>query len=171
MKKSGLDEMADIPNPMGVNTVRNSITGAVGAEDVAVTRYQLAPGEAFSAALHTHRDQEELFYIVTGTATFEVGLDREEVTVEGGEVIYFDRGEFQTGANRSDDEVVGLAISAPGRRHEWAELDVRYDCEDCGEETLWTCGEDGPGDWENRPIDIVVTCQSCGNEIATADLG
>lgn len=170
MEKSGLEEMDDIPNPMGVNTVRNSITGAVGAEEVAVTRYQLAPGEAFSAGLHTHRDQEEMFYIVSGTATFEVGAEREEVSVEAGEVIHFARGEFQTGDNRSDEEVVGLAISAPGRRHDWAELDVLYDCEECGEETLWTCGEDGPGDWENREIDIDITCQSCGNVISTAAL-
>ena len=170
MKKVGLEEMPDVPNPMGVNTVRNSITGAVGAQEVAVTRYQLAPGEAFSAGLHTHRDQEEMFYIVSGTATFEVGEAREEVTVDAGEVIYFAPGEFQTGANRSDDEVVGLAISAPGHRHEWAELDVLLECENCGEETIWTCAADGPGDWEHREIDIDVTCQSCGDVISTAEL-
>ena len=170
MKKIGVDELEDVPNPMGVNTVRHSITGAVGAESVAITRYVLAPGEAFSAGLHTHNDQEEMFYVVSGTATFEVGPEREEVTVEDGEVIYFAPGEFQTGGNRSDDEVVGLAISAPGRRHEWSELDVLFDCEECGEETIWTCGEDGPADWQHREVDIVVTCQECGNSIETAEL-
>lgn len=170
MEKVNVDDMESIPNPMGANTVRNPITGAVGAEDVAVTHYELAPGEAFSAGLHTHHDQEEMFYIVSGTATFQTGTDREEVTVDAGEVIYFSPGEFQTGLNESDEAVVGLAISAPGARHEWSELDAMLDCEECGEETRWTCGEDGSGDWENQDIDIVVTCQECGNTIATAEL-
>lgn len=170
MQKANINDVTDVPNPMGANTNRSPLTGAVDAQDVAVTHYRLAPGEAFSAGLHTHNDQEEMFYIIAGTATFQVGEDREEIPVESGELIHFEPGEFQTGLNQSDGEVVGLAISAPGRRHEWSELDARLDCEECGEETLWTCGEDGPGDWENQEIDIVVTCQECGETIRTAEL-
>lgn len=170
MKKATISEVERIPNPMGANEVRKSITGAVGAEHVAITQYELAPGEAFSAGLHTHRDQEEMFYIISGMATFEVGEEREEVVVEPGEVIHFAPGEFQTGLNQSDDEVVGLAISAPGYRHEWSELDALLHCEECDKETLWTCSEDGPSDWENQEIDIIATCQECGNEIATAEM-
>lgn len=158
---------------MGANTVWKSITGAVGAEDVAITHYNLAPDEAFSAGLHTHNDQEELCYVISGTATFQVGQDQKErrdVTVDSGEVIHFAPDEFQTGRNASDDEVVGLAVSAPGHRHDWAELDAMLDCETCGTETRWTCGKDGASDWENQEIDITVTCQECGAEIATADL-
>lgn len=170
MEKKAVSDLESIPNPMGANTVRKSITGAVGADHVAIAQYELAPGEAFSAGLHTHRDQEEMFYIISGTATFKVGEDREEVVVESGEVIRFAPGEFQTGSNESDDEVVGLAISAPGHRHEWSELDALFPCEECGKETLWTCGEDGAGDWENQEVDIIATCQECGNEIATAEM-
>lgn len=170
MEHVTLDEIDNVPNPLGIHTVRKPISGAVDADHVAVTFYELEPGEAFSGGLHTHNDQEELFYVSAGTATFEVGEDRTEIRIGPEEVVRFAPGEFQTGRNESDGPVTGLAISGPGTRHEWSECDVLLDCEDCGEETVWTCGEDGPGDWENREIDLVITCQECGNSIATADL-
>jgi len=170
MKKSALDDVANIPNPLGVNTVRKPLSGELGAEHVAVTYYSLDPGEAFSGGMHTHNDQEELFYVISGTATFQVGEERAEIEVEPEEVVRFAPGEFQTGSNQSDGTVTGLVISAPGVRHEWSECDVLLDCEECGEETIWTCSEDGDGDWENQEIDLFVTCQECGNSIATAEL-
>lgn len=171
MEKSALGDIENIPNPLGVNTVRKPLSGALDAEHVAVTYYKLDPGEAFSGGMHTHNDQEELFYVMSGTATFQVGEERDEVEVGPEEVVRFAPGEFQTGSNESEATVAGLAISAPGTRHEWSECDVLFDCEECGEETIWTCSEDGGGDWENQEIDLFVTCQECGNTISTAELG
>lgn len=170
MQKASLDEMEDVQNPLGADTTRKSITEAVGAEEVAINHYELAPGESFSAGLHTHNDLEELFYIVSGTATFLVGRERKEVPVEAGEAIRFAPGEFQTGQNRSDEPVVGLAISAPGRRHDWSEIDSLQYCRDCEAETLWTCGKNGGGEEGQESVEITVTCQECGTTISSADI-
>jgi len=170
MQKSSLDDMENIPNPLGAETTRKSITEAVGAEEVAMNHYELAPGESFSAGLHTHNDLEELFYIISGTATFQVGKDRTEVPVGAGEAIRFASGEFQTGQNRSEEPVVGLAISAPGRRHDWSEIDSLQYCQVCEAETLWTCGKIGTGDGEAKSVEITVTCQECGTTISSTDI-
>jgi len=41
---------------------------------------ELAPGDAFPGGLHTHGDQEEVFYVLSGIATFEVGRERDRST-------------------------------------------------------------------------------------------
>jgi len=62
----------DDVEPMGVvETDRRELTDPLGVENVAINRYELDPGEAFSGGLHAHLDQEELFYVFQGTATFE----------------------------------------------------------------------------------------------------
>jgi len=162
------------PHPMGVNTERRDVGTALGTEDVGVVHYELEPGEQFSGGLHTHHDQEEVFYVLAGTATFEhhdpelVGSemcirdrDHTETTdVEAGEVIRFDPGEFQCGRNQSDDIVVGLAIAAPGRRHEWTDLESFAPCGDCGEVTSHGVREPEEA--------FVIYCNECGAETQVA---
>lgn len=169
MEHVDLDEIPYDPHPMGVNTARTDLAGALGAEDVAVVHYELEPGEQFSGGLHTHHDQEELFYVLEGTATFEYGPepdadhaeghaddrpDTEETTVEAGEIVRFPPGQFQCSRNRSDDTVVGLAIAAPGRRHDWDALESFAPCGECGELTSHGVREPDDG--------LVVYCNECG---------
>jgi mannose-6-phosphate isomerase-like protein (cupin superfamily) len=173
-------DIADIetwPHPMGVNSDRRDVTGALEAEDVAIVRYELEPGEQFSGGLHTHHDQEELFYILEGTATFDVGPepdadhaeghaserpDTEEVVAEAGEVVRFPPGQFQCGRNRSDDAVVGLVIAAPDTRHSWEALESFAPCAgDCDGITSHGVRQpDGDG--------MVVYCNECGTELQVA---
>lgn len=172
MEKATISELSHVEHPMGINSVRRSITDALDAESVAITYYELEPGEAFSAGLHTHYDQEELFYVMSGTATFHVGKERETreaVTIDSGELIRFGPGEFQTGGNESDEPVVALAISAPGPRHDWAECDVLIECEECGDETHQRCTPVGGTKWETERIDLEVICERCGTSILTAE--
>jgi len=61
----------------------------LGTEHVAMNYFELAPGDAFAGGVHAHGDQEEVFYVLSGTATFEVGPERERVDVEAGELIRF----------------------------------------------------------------------------------
>lgn len=90
---------------------RRVLTGPLDASHVAIVRYVLAPGERFSGSVHAHADQEELFVVLDGTATFETRDG--EVSVGTNEAIRFAPGEFQSGRNDSDDEVVALALGAP----------------------------------------------------------
>lgn len=87
--------------------------------------------------------------------TFEVGLDREEVEVHGGELIRFAPGEFQQGYNSGDERVVGWAFGAPGANHDWDELESRAYCPECETETTQSV------DLERAQFEL--TCTDCGN--------
>ena len=97
MDKVAIDDVRSEINPMEVHDVRKPVSKVLGTEHFAMNYFELAPGDSFSGGLHTHHDQEEVFYVESGTAEFEVGRDRETVTVEAGELIRFEPGEFQTG--------------------------------------------------------------------------
>jgi uncharacterized cupin superfamily protein len=159
MEKVTVDDVENRPNPLGVHGVRRPISRALDAEDVAIVEYELEPGEQFSGGLHAHHDQEELFYVLEGTATFEVGEDREEVVVESGQVIRFPPGEFQNGHNHSETLVRAIAVGAPGARHNWDDLESLAPCASCGEETSHSVrkpNEDGV---------MQLVCNECGTEM------
>ena len=129
----------DVPvqvNPLQVHDVRKPVSDALGTEHVAMNYFELAPGDSFSGGLHRHNDQEEVFYVESGTAEFEVGRERETVTVGAGELVRFEPGEFQQGYNPSDadEDVVGWALGAPGARHDWSDLESLVYCRECDTE-------------------------------------
>jgi uncharacterized cupin superfamily protein len=47
------------------------LSAALDATSVAINRYRLAPGEEFPGGLHAHADQEEVFVVLEGEATFD----------------------------------------------------------------------------------------------------
>ncbi|WP_435362091.1 cupin domain-containing protein [Haloarchaeobius sp. DFWS5] len=107
---------------------RRGLSDPLGTNDLAINYYALDPGESFSGGMHTHMDQEEVFYVMEGTATFETP----EGTVEVGphEAVRFARGDFQTGKNDTDEKVVALALGAPkGSR----DIRVPMGCQKCDE--------------------------------------
>ena len=120
----------DVSSYAGPADVKRPLTDALGAENVAVNYYELAPGDSFAFGYHAHEDQEEVFYVQSGTVTFET--EAGDVGVAGGEAVRFGPGEFQRGVNESDERVVALALGAP-RDSELTEL--RRNCEACGERT------------------------------------
>lgn len=138
MEQVAIDEVDIEINPLRVHEVRRPVSDALGTTDVAMNYFELQPGESFSGGLHTHVDQEEIFYVESGTATFEVGLERESVTVEAGELVRFPPGEYQTGgvAPDADEPVVGWAIGAPGRHHEPDGIRSVIPCRECGDEEI-----------------------------------
>lgn len=164
MERVGIEAVDHVPHPAGVNTVRRPVSDALGATDCTVVYYELEPGDAFSGGLHRHGDQEELFYVLEGTATFDVreSADDEErtVTVEPGEAIRFERGEFQHGYNDTDERVVALAVAAPKSRHDWEQIEWLAQCRDCDEEVVYAIRRDDDGN-------IVATCPQCGKELST----
>lgn len=64
------DVLGDYPGEM------RFLTGALGAEQVALTWRRMPPGTGGRGSYgHRHRTQEELYLVVEGTLTFKVGDD------------------------------------------------------------------------------------------------
>lgn len=137
---------------------RRRLTDALDTTDVAINHYELAPGDAIGGGYHTHHDQEELFYVMEGTATFET--EDGDVEIGPDEAIRFAPGEFQWGYNADDADgpLVALGIGAP---RDGGEVEAVRECLDCGatfrhrRPTL--IGED-------RPDEVAVACPDCGGE-------
>ena len=146
MEKVDVDEVRNEVNPMQVHDVRRPVSDALGTDHLAMNYFELEPGDSFSGGLHTHHDQEEVFYVEEGTATFDVLVDApegpdddadpEQVTVEGRELVRFEPGEFQMGYAKEEagNRVVGWALGAPGATHDWDELESMIHCRECEEE-------------------------------------
>ncbi|MDZ7702252.1 MAG: cupin domain-containing protein [Halobacteriales archaeon] len=149
MEKVTIDDLALTSNPPAA--VQRNLTGPLGTEAVALNYYELETGDSFAYAYHNHGVQEELFYVIEGTATFET--ESGDVEVGAGEVVRFPPGEYQRGTNRGGERVVALALGAP---LEYGEMDKTRDCPDCGAFTSQTFGMDGE--------EYVASCTVCGTE-------
>ena len=155
MEKVAIDGVDNVTNPLGVHSVRKPVSGALGTEAFAMNYFELEPGESFSGGLHTHHDQEEVFYVQAGEATFEVGREREEVSVAAGKCIRFAPGELQTGTNESDERTIGFAIGAPKARHDFGAMESIVACRECDEETAHELDLTEQGAFH-------LTCTECG---------
>lgn len=165
------------PTTLGRGLDRRDLSDALGTTDVAINRYRLGPDERFSSGLHAHADQEELFVVLAGEATFETWTPRGEtpaenasddageageVVVEAGEAVRFAPGEYQSGKNAGDREVVALALGAP---RDTGDLRIPLSCPDCGHvDRRATVVEETPAlvcpdcDHESEAI-----CPACGS--------
>src|SRR6056297_1513384 len=144
----------DVDGQMSAADVRRPVSKALGTEDVAINYYELAPGDSFAFGYHAHGDQEEVFYVQSGTVTFET--EEGPVAVGPGELVRFAPGEFQRGVNEGSERVVALALGAP---KESGDLDLRRECPDCGERT--------PNRIERADDEegaLVTVCEKCGSE-------
>ncbi|PSQ19642.1 cupin [Halobacteriales archaeon QS_8_69_26] len=141
------------PGAMGADVDRRGLSDPLSTEDLAINHYRLEPGERLSGGLHAHMDQEEVFVVVEGEATFE-RLEGEDVIVAGGEAVRFAPGDYQSGVNDGDGELRVLALGAP---RDSEDVRVPRDCPECGNDNLRVLpAEDGEG------FDSV--CPECGAE-------
>lgn len=149
MQKIAIDEVG--PADVGSDAEKLSLGDVLGATDVSINRYSLEPGDRL-AGLHAHGDQEEVFVVLDGTLTFET-LDG-EVTVETGESIRFEPGEFQSGKNDSESAAVVFALGAP---RDTDDLRIPVACPECG------CDERRLAITDDRGAFV---CPECGTESA-----
>ena len=135
----------------GSDVDRRGLSNHLDTEDLAINYYALDPGQSLSGGMHTHMDQEEVFYVVEGTVTFQT--PEAEVSVGPHEAIRFARGDFQTSVNDGDDDAVVLALGAPRGSED---IRVPMECRECGDsDTLrFLMDEDGQR----------LRCPECGNE-------
>jgi mannose-6-phosphate isomerase-like protein (cupin superfamily) len=141
----------DLDNDPRVADVQKHATAPLNLSDMAMNYYELEPGESFSGGLHTHMNQEEVFYVIEGTATFETKGG--EVEVGADEVVRFAPGEYQEGKNESDGRIRALAMGAP---QEDGEVRAAIPCQECG------------ADYHVSHVDeegVTLECPDCGNVI------
>ena len=115
---------------VGEDSASRRLSEPLGATNIALNHYRLAPGEGFPGGLHAHMDQEGVF-VLEGEATFET-LDG-EVTVGEREAIRFAPGEFQSGKNNSNSELTAVAMGAPPGTDN---IQIPVMCPNCEHDTL-----------------------------------
>ena len=150
MKQVALD---DVDTRMGPADVKRPLSTALDAERVAINYYELGPGDSFGFGYHRHPDQEEVFYVQSGTVTFET--EDGDVAVSGGEAVRFGPGEWQLGTNRGEERVVALALGAPA---DAGAAEMYRECDDCGGRT-----ENRIEMAEDRDA-LVTRCEQCDAE-------
>lgn len=179
------------PDPLGAGSYRRRLSEALDTAALAINVYNVAPGDGLPGGLHAHVDQEEVFVVLEGEATFET-LDG-AIEVGRGEVVRFGPGDFQSCMNESDGELTVLSLGAPrdsgdtripvacpecGHGSVRLEIDadgptfvcpdcdtahVPRDCPECGHDDLHVTLADEPGE-------TVIACPRCGAEFDTAPL-
>ncbi len=149
MEHVSIDEVE--PTALGSDVDRRGLSDPLDTDDVAINYYSLDPGERLTDGLHAHMDQEEVFVVVSGEATFHTPDD--EVTVGEEEAIRFAPGEFQSGGNEADEELVVVALGAPRGSED---VRVPAACPECGEESVRLVPTD-----EGEGFDYL--CPECGD--------
>ncbi|WP_336328742.1 cupin domain-containing protein [Halovenus sp. HT40] len=138
MEKVRIEE---IDRRIDVSTLQRPLTDALGASDIALNYYELAPGDSPAYGYHKHEEQEEVFLVQRGELTFET--EEGEVVVEEGEAIRFGPGEYQQGVNTGTERTAFLAIGAP---RDGGDVEILRECEGCGERTPHTVEWADPGE-------------------------
>ncbi|ELZ28224.1 cupin [Halosimplex carlsbadense 2-9-1] len=143
----------DVERRMGPAADERALAAALDTDELALNYYELDPGDSFGFGYHRHPDQEEVFYVVEGTATFET--EDGEVAVSAGEAVRFAPGEWQLGRNAGDGRCVALAMGAPkdARRTE-----MIRECPDCEGRT------EGTVEMADDREALVTRCTDCGAE-------
>lgn len=94
-------------------SVQRAISDAVSLEHVAVNRYEAEPGEAIPLAYHYHDDQEELFYVLSGTLAVETPEGDYEVGPDEVFVVEPDSPQYARAAGDAGETTRVLVVGAP----------------------------------------------------------
>ena len=148
----------DLDNWMGPADVKRPVGRALGAEHMGLRLYELEPGDSTAFGYHAHENQEEVFYVLDGTLTFETADG--DVEVGAGEAVRFGPGEFQQSRNAGDGRTRVLAVGAPA---DAGELTLLRECPDCGGRTGHSVASAADGSA------LLTRCDDCGAETGRFD--
>lgn len=149
MEKVSIDDVES--SAFGRDVDRRGLADPLATSDFSLNYYRLEPGDDFSLGMHTHMDQEEVFLVVEGEATFET-IDG-EIVVSEGEAVRFAPGEYQTGANESDGEVVAYAMGAP---RDSEDIRIPQECPECDHDNMQAIPDDD---------EFTLVCPECDAEL------
>jgi len=148
----------DTERRMGPAADKRALAAALDTEELALNYYELDPGDSFGFGYHRHPGQEEVFYVIEGTATFET--EDGDIAVSAGEAIRFAPGEWQLGRNAGDERVVALAMGAPKAA---PQTEMLRECPECGGRT------EGTVEMADDREALVTRCTDCGAETGRFD--
>ncbi|MFY4811411.1 cupin domain-containing protein [Haloarcula argentinensis] len=94
-------------------SIQRSISDAADLENVAVNLYEVAPGEDIPLAYHYHDDQEELFYVLSGTLAVETPEKTYEVGANEAFVAEPDSPQRAHNPESATEPVRTLVVGAP----------------------------------------------------------
>jgi mannose-6-phosphate isomerase-like protein (cupin superfamily) len=102
------------------------LTGALGAEQVAVTLIRVPPHSDFEQGTgHYHEQQEELYVVTRGTLTMRFGDEIEEV--RAGSVVRVAPGTPRSHRNEGDEPVDMWAVSRRLDRRDAVKIDEYWE--------------------------------------------
>jgi quercetin dioxygenase-like cupin family protein len=145
--------VSEVDRFMSNATIFRPITRQLGTTELALNYFEVESGDAFSIGCHTHLDQEEVIYVLSGTATWKT--EEGTQTVSEGQVIRFRPGEFHHGYNNGTEKVVAIGIGAPKDSE-----DIVVECDGCGERV-----EPSMNMADGREA-IEIDCPECDSRIA-----
>lgn len=93
-------------------TERREISLLVARDDLTVTRARYSGGEQV-AGPHVHHGHTDSFYVLEGELTFEIGRERETITVSSGGFVSVPPGVAHSLRNDSDRPARWLTLHAP----------------------------------------------------------
>jgi len=148
-----VDELPDVPS---ATDHRRALADAVGAAELALNYFEASPGQRIPlGGYHAHHEQEECFYVLSGTVAFDT--EDGEIEVGADEVFFAPPEHPHCGLAVGDEPARVLAIRAPA---EPSDATVVEACPSCGETTdreyaTTTAGAERA---------VVLTCVECGAE-------
>lgn len=86
---------------------------AAELSNVAINRFRAEPGEQLPLAYHYHEEQEEAFYVLSGTLSVETPEGTYEIEADGLFAVDPESPQRAYNPDDADEDVVVLAIGAP----------------------------------------------------------
>lgn len=94
----------------GGGSASRDISGALGTTEMAIRTWRFGPGH--SMAYHRHRNQEEVYHLVSGGPQ-QVQIGTGHITVEDGDWVRVPKDTPRRIVNTTDRDAVWLTIGAP----------------------------------------------------------
>jgi uncharacterized cupin superfamily protein len=91
------------------------LTAGLGLDQMRANIFRFRPGDKME--YHSHRQQEELFYVLEGSG--ELVIDGERHPVSAGTLVRLDPAPRRQIVNGSEGELIWLAVGAPPVDNEW----------------------------------------------------
>ncbi|WP_264555646.1 cupin domain-containing protein [Halocatena marina] len=197
MERAAIDDVER--DASGDDVERRRLSDRLDTSEIAINQHRIGPGSEFASGLHTHMDQEEVFFVLEGEATFETLVSSSpehantggEITVKAGEAVRFAPGDFQSGKNEATNDLVVIALGAPRDSedvripfacptcdHDGLRIDpsenVTLVCPDCGDEHVPRacpdCGHDDLRAALSECAQPIVVCSNCRAEFESPPL-